>query len=82
MKKYYIIRADGSSIFKLPYSEDFIFHCLIKLLDVTDETFRLLSFSDVSSEVSSIGSGPITCQYGAIDFCVWYDLLGSVSAME
>ena len=48
MKKYYIIRADGSSLFELPYPEDFIYHCLIKLLDRTDEQFKLLSFQDPS----------------------------------
>lgn len=42
MKKYYIIRADGSSIFQEAYPEDFIFHCLVKLLDRTpDEAYRL-----------------------------------------
>lgn len=46
MKKYYIIRQDGSSLFRLPYEEEFIFHCLIKLLDTSDEKFRLLSFAD------------------------------------
>lgn len=42
MKKYYIIRADGSSLFELPYPEDFIYHCLFLLLDKTDERFTLL----------------------------------------
>lgn len=48
MKKYYIIRADGSSLFELPYPEDFVYHCLIKLLDRTDEQFKLMSFQDPS----------------------------------
>lgn len=39
--KYYILRADGSSIFEQPYSEDFIFHCLINLLDRSEEQFYL-----------------------------------------
>ena len=42
MKKYYIIRADGSSIFEQPYPEDFIYHCLFNLLETApDEKFRL-----------------------------------------
>ncbi|MBE6811097.1 MAG: hypothetical protein E7521_08605 [Ruminococcaceae bacterium] len=42
MKKYYIIREDGSSIFEQAYPEDFVFHCLIHLLDRTsEETYRL-----------------------------------------
>lgn len=42
MKKYYILRQDGSSIFTQPYPEDFVFHCLVLLLDRTpDETYRL-----------------------------------------
>lgn len=44
MRKYYILRADGTSIFEQPYSEDFIFHCLINLLDRSDEQFRLCWF--------------------------------------
>lgn len=48
MKKYYIIRQDGSSLFRLPYDEEFIFHCLIKLLDITEEKFRLLRFVEAS----------------------------------
>lgn len=35
MKEYYILRSDGSSIFELPYREDFCAHCLLKLLDRT-----------------------------------------------
>lgn len=42
MKEYYIIRADGSSIFEHGYPEEFVFHCLIKLLDKADEEYRLL----------------------------------------
>ena len=48
MKKYYIIRADGSSIFEQSYPEDFIFHCLINLIDSSDEAYRLLSFNESS----------------------------------
>lgn len=44
MKKYWIIRSDGSTLFELPYPEDFIYHCLIKLLDVSDEQYKLLPF--------------------------------------
>lgn len=44
--KYYIIRADGSSIFSQAYEKDFIFHCLVKLLDRSDEPYRLLFFDE------------------------------------
>ena len=46
MKKYYIIRSDGSSLFEQGYDKDFIFHCLTKLLDRSDECFRLLEFDE------------------------------------
>lgn len=46
MKKYYILRADGSSIFEEAYREDFIFHCLINLLDRSDELYSLCWFDD------------------------------------
>ena len=82
MKKYYIIRPDGSSIFKLPYSEDFIFHCLIKLLDTSDEQYKLLSFSNAPSDVTLLSSDTLTSQYSAINFGVWYDFYGSVSPVE
>lgn len=52
MKKYYIIRSDGSSVFVQPYGEEFIFHCLIKLLDVTSEPLRLLCIDDSIKFVS------------------------------
>lgn len=51
--KYYIIREDGSSVFMLPYPEDFCYHCLFKLLDVTDENFRLMRFVE-ASEFSAV----------------------------
>lgn len=35
MKKYYIIRPDGSTLFEQAYPEDFCVHCLIMLLDRT-----------------------------------------------
>lgn len=47
--KYYIIREDGTSIFEQPYCEDFIYHCLIHLIDRTpNERYRLcqIGFSD------------------------------------
>lgn len=46
--KYYIIRSDGSSIFLQPYPYDFCMHCLLKLLDVSDEKYYLLNFADTS----------------------------------
>ena len=49
MKKFYIIRADGSSIFEQPYSEDFIFHCLFNLLDRSDVAHRLVWFANAES---------------------------------
>ena len=43
MKEYYIIKPDGSSLFELPYQEEFIYHCLFKLLDTMPDTrFSLL----------------------------------------
>lgn len=46
-KLYYIIREDGSSIFELPYREEFVYHCLIKLFDTAEnQKFRLLQFAD------------------------------------
>lgn len=53
MKKYYIIRADGSSIFEQGYQRSFIFHCLIKLLDRSDERYRLLEI-DESCKLASV----------------------------
>lgn len=46
MKKYYIIRSDGSSLFEQGYDRDFIFHCLIKLLDRTDARLQLLEIDE------------------------------------
>ena len=44
---FYIIREDGSSIFELPYREEFIYHCLICLFNnEVDEKFRLLEFCE------------------------------------
>lgn len=48
MKKYYIIRSDGSSLFEQGYDKDFIFHCLAKLLDCSDEQFRLIEIDENS----------------------------------
>lgn len=57
MKKYYLYRSDGSQVFLLPYSEDFIYHCLILLLDRTPyERYYLL---DVSS--LALMSVSVTC---------------------
>lgn len=53
MKKYYIIRADGSSLFEQGYDRDFIFHCLTKLLDRTDARFQLLEI-DESCKLASV----------------------------
>lgn len=50
MKKYYILRADGSSIFLQPYPEDFIYHCLFNLLETApNEKFSLccIDFKDL-----------------------------------
>lgn len=48
MKKYYILRADGSSLFTQGYDRDFIFHCLIKLLDRSDERYSLIEIEENS----------------------------------
>lgn len=53
MEKFFIIRPDGSSIFLQPYPFDFCMHCLLKLIDVSDEKYYLLNF-DETSLVSSV----------------------------
>ncbi len=66
---YYIIREDGSSIFELPYREDFIYHCLICLLNRADERqrqqehYRLLEYR------------PNTVVFNIIPICSNSDLL-------
>lgn len=52
MKKYYIIREDGSSIFQLPYPKDFCIHCLCLLIE-DGQKYRLMSFAN---------SAPFPCQ--------------------
>lgn len=52
MKKYFIIRPDGSSVFLQPYPFDFCMHCLFLLLDSSDEHYQLLNFADVLSTSS------------------------------
>ena len=48
-KLFYIIRSDGTSLFELPYREEFVYHCLIKLLDVTPkERYSLLEYVPTS----------------------------------
>lgn len=37
MKEYYIIKPDGTSLFELPYQEEFIYHCLFNLIDRTPD---------------------------------------------
>jgi hypothetical protein len=44
MKYYWIIKENGTALFELPYPEDFIYHCLIKLLDSSSEQYKLLPF--------------------------------------
>ena len=44
MDKFYIIRGDGSSLLLQPYPFDFCMHCLLKLIDVSDEKFYLMNF--------------------------------------
>lgn len=54
MNKYYIILPDGSSLFELPYSEDFIYHCLILLLDNEKLVgLRVLSFDGILIDIRS-----------------------------
>lgn len=65
MNKYYIIREDGSSIFMLPYPEDFCYHCMFKLID-TGERFRLLRFDEsinfFANPLLRTDSTPFPCQ--------------------
>lgn len=55
MKKYYIIRPDGSSIFALPYPEDFCIHCLF-LLQNDGHRYKLLS-SDFAVHAQGVSAG-------------------------
>lgn len=57
MKMCYILRADGSSLFQQPYSEDFCYHCLSCLLNRSDEQFYL-SWIDVGGKL--VGVQPIS----------------------
>lgn len=66
---YFIIREDGSSIFELPYREDFIYHCLMCLFNLADERqlqqehYRLLEYR------------PNTVAFNVISICSSSDLL-------
>ena len=44
---YYLLRADGSSVFSLPYDKEFLIHCLIVLSNREIDTtgYRLMSSS-------------------------------------
>jgi len=43
LKEFYILKPDGTSLFELPYQEEFIYHCLTQLLDTMPDTrFTLL----------------------------------------
>ena len=56
MKGYYLIKEDGSSIFELPYCEDFIYHCLILLMDRSEEQYRVLCVDEeeISASVQRV----------------------------
>lgn len=56
-KFYYILDSFGNSLFELPYREDFIYHCLHKLLYRTNEKYFLLEFKETISYIDLI---PIT----------------------
>ena len=53
MKKYYITRPDGSSIFALPYPEDFCYHCLC-LLQNDGQRYKLLSSEELNISLSAV----------------------------
>ena len=53
MKKYYIIRPDGTSIFALPYPEDFCYHCLF-LLQNDGQRYKLLSSEELNISLSAL----------------------------
>lgn len=64
MKEYYIIRPDGTALFELPYQEEFIYHCLVKLLDITpDIKYSLLHIDTTKLEYLSLSAcdGSIRC---------------------
>lgn len=52
MRKYYIIRPDGSSVFDQAYPEDFVYHCLFNLLDRSEERYRLCWFDECGNYAS------------------------------
>lgn len=57
MKKYYILRADGSSIFELPYPAEFVYHCLINLIDRTpNEKYMLCEIDSRRQELFSMSA--------------------------
>lgn len=66
MNRYFIIREDGSSIFMLPYPEDFCYHCMFKFID-TGERFRLLRFDESINFFANLllrtDSIPFPCQH-------------------
>lgn len=46
---YYILKPDGTKLFELPYNEEFIYHCLVKLLDITPDIEYSLLYIDISN---------------------------------
>lgn len=48
MKRYYIMRSDGSSLFQQPYPKDFCAHCLIHLIDRTPQEAYYLLDEEIS----------------------------------
>lgn len=57
MNKYYIIREDGTSVFMLPYEEEFIYHCLIHLIDRTpNERYRLCQIGSSEFDALSVSA--------------------------
>lgn len=59
MKEYYIIKEDGTSLFEQAYCEDFVFHCLIQLIDRTPAVrYRLCEIGSIKTMFFSLSAFP------------------------
>lgn len=71
MKKYYIIREDGSSIFQLPYPLDFCIHCLCLLIE-DGQKYRLMSLADSTPlSLSAVTEALLHCP-GEMEIARWH----------
>lgn len=54
MKKYYILRADGSSIFAKSYPMEFIMQCYYHLICRSDEAYTVIEALDGRTVLHSL----------------------------